>query len=71
MSNTYKCPKCAGLVEKVPLKTVMVRYRPFRWTCRDCHRDYGYNTDRPLFDEEGDSVFITRCRVLDPAERQE
>jgi len=40
------CPKCGGEVGRVSFG-----YPAFRWTCVRCQRNYGYNTDRPMFME--------------------
>jgi ribosomal protein L37AE/L43A len=40
------CPKCGGEVRRVSFG-----YPTFRWTCVKCQRNYGYNTERPMFME--------------------
>lgn len=40
------CPKCGGSIEKV-----MIKYpRAWRWTCKECQRDFGY-TDKPMTED--------------------
>jgi len=47
----YKCPTCGGMIQKVTYN--FPDHSWHRWTCEDCERDYGYNTDKPTFIQKG------------------
>jgi len=41
--NAYTCPECHGRIVRVNITRIS-----WRWTCKICDRDYGYNTNKPL-----------------------
>jgi hypothetical protein len=63
----YQCPQddCKGAV--VPIRVGFT----WRWTCRICHRDYGYGTDSPTFNPnhkkltgEEAEMFLRNCAII-------
>jgi len=42
--SDYICPECGGPIEKIIIKDP----HAWRWTCRNCQRDFGYNTEEPM-----------------------
>lgn len=46
VETPYICPKCGGKIDKVVY--VFPTHTWHRWTCRECKRDYGANTPKPL-----------------------
>ncbi len=47
LNNT--CPRCSGKILKYIL-SANIFHETWRWTCRDCQADYGYNTEKPLIE---------------------
>lgn len=46
IKTSYICPKCCGYIDKVVYE--FPTHSWYRWTCNDCDRDYGYDTQKPL-----------------------
>lgn len=43
-NTTFDCPACGGTIQRIILNPCA-----WRWTCKDCQRDFGVNTSKPLF----------------------
>ncbi|KPL02042.1 MAG: hypothetical protein AMJ90_06785 [candidate division Zixibacteria bacterium SM23_73_2] len=50
-NTDHVCPECGGAIEKVIIKDP----HAWRWTCKKCGRDFGYNTDKPI-NEDTDTI---------------
>lgn len=40
---TFTCAECGGTIQRI-----MIAENSWRWTCKDCQRDFGYDSPEPL-----------------------